>query len=115
MADLEAPRRTPKIGYSYPSGQNRAGPAPLASFEDLPSDDQDSPESEERRLDHSPSQEVIDDALEADSRDLLNASPDSSVTPVNDRSPDPDEEYLIGRNGGQGTDGSTTPVGDNNF
>lgn len=28
--------KKPKIGYSKPSTQIRAGPAPLASFEDLP-------------------------------------------------------------------------------
>ncbi|KAG0425496.1 hypothetical protein HPB47_027350 [Ixodes persulcatus] len=40
-APAAAPAPPPKKG-SYPSRQRRFGPAPLASFEDLPTDDQDS-------------------------------------------------------------------------
>lgn len=85
-------RKTPKLGYSYPSNQKRCGPAPLASFEDLPSDDllsspDDSPEH--RIPDLSPDSDVIQQGLDADARDLL-LEPTDTVTPVNDRSP---EEY----------------------
>lgn len=41
MAAAAPPALPPKKG-SYPSRQRRFGPAPLASFEDLPTDDQDS-------------------------------------------------------------------------
>lgn len=110
LDDLEPRRRTPKIGYSYPSNQSRHGPAPLASFEDLPSDDQASPEDEQRDL--SPDQLVIDRALENDSLDLLNASPTKTLTPVSvrspfDRSPDPPR-----KNSETGSQQTLTPVGD---
>lgn len=80
MVDMERGRR-PKIGYSYPSSQQRQGPAPLASFEDLPSDDQCSPD-DERRASLSPDQDVIDKALEGDAREMLAASPTGTLTPV---------------------------------
>ena len=73
------------LGYSKPSAQTRAGPAPLASFEDLPTDDQLSP------LDDgiTPTNEIDFDELEFDveprRKDTLlprNQSPDDTLTPV---------------------------------
>ena len=70
-------RRFPRIGYSYPSHQTRGGPAPLASFEDLPTDDQKSPDSPDV-----PDLDLDDDlALDGGSR-LCDRS--DSATPVNE-------------------------------
>lgn len=60
--------RPPKIGYSYPSSQARQGPAPLASFEDLPSDDQASPDTP---VNLSPDVEVLNEGLDLNTRDFL--------------------------------------------
>ena len=61
---------------SYPSKQQRFGAAPLASFEDLPSDDQLTPEDEndENRF-------GFDNVLELDSSELLK-NKDGSPTPT---------------------------------
>lgn len=70
MESQQEPRpRPPKIGYSYPSSQTRHGPAPLASFEDLPSDDQASPDTPVADL--SPDVEVLNAVLDLDTRDFL--------------------------------------------
>lgn len=68
------PSGKPKLGYSYPSAQRRQGPAPLASFEDLPSDEQISPEADgddNTLQDLSPGPEEFDHILSFDSRDVL--------------------------------------------
>ncbi|KFM58423.1 hypothetical protein X975_12171, partial [Stegodyphus mimosarum] len=58
---------------SYASRQIKAGPAPLASFEDLPSDELESPEDTSQVKIYTPS--VFDD--ESGSRDLQFNTPDS--------------------------------------
>lgn len=71
----EEPKARPK--GSYPSKQQRFGAAPLASFEDLPSDDQISPDDEndpEYRFD-------FENVLELDSTELLKKK-DDSPTPT---------------------------------
>lgn len=73
---------------SYPSKQPRKGPIPLASFEDLPSDDQVSPDDDDGfdpRF--SPDAGTIDKVLEMDSGDLLQkrvapTSPSRTLTPT---------------------------------
>ncbi|XP_015787716.1 uncharacterized protein LOC107364802 [Tetranychus urticae] len=80
------PSGKPKLGYSYPSGQRRQGPAPLASFEDLPSDEQISPEADgdddNTLQDLSPGPEEFDHILSFDSRDVLTQpSPHKLVGP----------------------------------
>lgn len=77
---------------SYPSRQRRFGPAPLASFEDLPSDDQNSPD-DDLRDDLSPDPTAIERALEIDSQLLLQRRSDStnsqrSITPTDTRAND---------------------------
>ena len=85
MNQQEQKRPKVLLGYSKPSAQTRAGPAPLASFEDLPTDDQLSP------LDDgiTPTNEIDFDELEFDveprRKDTLlprNQSPDDTLTPV---------------------------------
>ncbi|RWS15817.1 muscle M-line assembly protein unc-89-like protein [Dinothrombium tinctorium] len=72
--------------YSYPSRQRRQGPAPLASFEDLPSDEQHSPDAGNGFDDCSPDDEILNRALDVDSRSLVDES--HTVTPTNVLSPD---------------------------
>ena len=70
-------RKKPKKG-SYPSKQQRFGAAPLASFEDLPSDDQQSPDDDnngEQRF-------GFKNVLDLDSTQLLK-NEDNSPTPTN--------------------------------
>lgn len=78
------PSGRPKLGYSYPSDQRRAGPAPLASFEDLPSDEQISPEGDigddNTLQDLSPDSEEFDHILSFDSRDVLTQPSPHKVT-----------------------------------
>ena len=62
---------------SYPSKQQRFGAAPLASFEDLPSDDQQSPDD-----DHNGEQRFgFKNVLDLDSTQLLK-NEDNSPTPT---------------------------------
>ncbi|KAI1295529.1 hypothetical protein HDE_05559 [Halotydeus destructor] len=97
--DVSPSSRKGKLGYSKPSNQPRNGPAPLASFEDLPSDDQASPDDSRDNL--SPDEDVLDRGLCANARDLLVSSPTKTLTPAmtptNDRSDD-------------GQSGSVTPT-----
>ena len=70
---------------SYPSKQKRLGPIPLASFEDLPSDDQISSDDDDDRIMKSPDHIAIEYALNYDARQLLdknlNASPSTTMSP----------------------------------
>ena len=61
---------------SYPSKQQRFGSAPLASFEDLPSDDQQSPED-----DHMMSTFGVKNVLDLDSSELLKKNDSPTPTP----------------------------------
>lgn len=74
---MEAP---PRKG-GYPSRQRRFGPAPLASFEDLPTDDQDSsPEAPDTLL---PSSEVSTPQVEGDFDSLATLTPCGSLRTAN--------------------------------
>lgn len=75
---MEAP---PSRKGGYPSRQRRFGPAPLASFEDLPTDDQDSsPEAPDTLL---PSSEVSTPQVEGDFDSLATLTPCGSLRTAN--------------------------------
>jgi hypothetical protein len=90
-------RTTTKVKKgSYPSKQQRFGAAPLASFEDLPSDDQLSPDFDDNGLRNtSPDRFAIESALDLDSALLLTkserndekTSPTLTITPTGISSP----------------------------
>ncbi|KAK8778312.1 hypothetical protein V5799_020346 [Amblyomma americanum] len=71
----------PKKG-GYPSRQRRFGPAPLASFEDLPTDDQDS-SPEARSPDTLVPSEVSTPQVEGDVDSLVTLTPCGSVLTAN--------------------------------
>ena len=88
MSIVNSPTPTTGSGRgSYPSRQKRFGPAPLASFEDLPTDDQQSSSEDERRETISPSKicppisVVITEYNGPEQYDMYNGSP--NVTPTN--------------------------------
>ena len=78
------PKRRHRLGYSYPSHQTRNGPAPLASFEDLPSDDQNSPDCVSIPDLEPDSEAAIDEALAGDPHLLLRNPASDQTTPVNE-------------------------------
>ncbi|XP_074594698.1 uncharacterized protein LOC141850066 [Brevipalpus obovatus] len=88
------PSGKPRIGYSVSSGQRRLGPAPLASFEDLPSDEQFSPDSERGLpLDIELDPDEHNQILDLDYRRVLERAPNDecpspagTITPTNNSS-----------------------------
>lgn len=78
----QPPKKPPKIGYSYPSKQVRYGPAPLASFEDLPSEDLVSLNEDLNDFDLNADEDALNEALDAaDSRGLLQKGNEETVSP----------------------------------